>query len=549
MEYEPAEYRKLVIKQYPPRALRETPEGRYWRRFKAPVLAQQIGAVTSLDFTGIEPYKCAVTSSTRVLIYNAATRKLQAQLTRFKDKAYSGTFRADGRLIVAGSETGHVQVFDVASRGLLRQLKGHAGAVHTTRFAPDRLHVLSGGDDSTVRWWDITAGEQVASMQGHSDYVRSAICSPTSPSTWLTGGYDHTCKLWDVRSSQCILTLQHEHPIEAVTFFPSGGLAVTAGGPQVCVWDLLGGGRLLHRLASHQKTVTCLAMSPVAGPASEAAAPRLLSGSLDGHVKVYELDGMKVTHASCYPAPVLSLALSPDCSLMAVGMADGLLSLRKHANPRPSVQSTGAAAQTKARKKPRLTAANFRYFVRGASERATAGDSVVAAQRGVRLQPYDKLLRKFRYREALDAALETRDAAVVASLVEELAARKGLNAALGGRDSAALEPLLRHLQRHLCDSRHTRLLVGIGHRLLDMYGGVVGLAPSVDAALQSLSARVGAEMEACRDLEQLQGILEALLTASLPSSHPEQRALGNGPAVPEQQGAPLLLQEPTSSAL
>ena len=45
-----------------------------------------------------------------MLIYDALTRKLRGQLTRFKDKAYSGSFRADGKLLVAGSETGHVQV-------------------------------------------------------------------------------------------------------------------------------------------------------------------------------------------------------------------------------------------------------------------------------------------------------------------------------------------------------------------------------------------------------------------------------------------------------
>lgn len=39
--------------------------------------------------------------------------------------------------------------------------------------------------------------------------------------------------------------------------------------------------------------VTCVAVSPHAGPASEAA-PRLLAGSLDGHVKIYELDSFKV---------------------------------------------------------------------------------------------------------------------------------------------------------------------------------------------------------------------------------------------------------------
>ncbi len=41
MEFEPAEYQRLEIRQFPPRSLRETVEGRYWRRFKAPVIAKQ----------------------------------------------------------------------------------------------------------------------------------------------------------------------------------------------------------------------------------------------------------------------------------------------------------------------------------------------------------------------------------------------------------------------------------------------------------------------------------------------------------------------------
>ena len=46
MDYEAGEYQKLVVRQYPPRALRETAEGRYWRHFKAPVVAQQVGLVS-----------------------------------------------------------------------------------------------------------------------------------------------------------------------------------------------------------------------------------------------------------------------------------------------------------------------------------------------------------------------------------------------------------------------------------------------------------------------------------------------------------------------
>jgi U3 small nucleolar RNA-associated protein 15 len=128
----------------------------------------------------------------QVLLYNGRTQQLERQVTRFKDIAYSGCYRVDGRLLTAGGENGIVQVhydrhddvglvlylgrhwvlcchvhshialvlvrehcvdaqvFDVGSRAVLRQLKGHQRPVHVARFSPDKLHVLSGGDDATV---------------------------------------------------------------------------------------------------------------------------------------------------------------------------------------------------------------------------------------------------------------------------------------------------------------------------------------------------------------------------------------------------------------
>ncbi len=49
-------------------------------------------------------------------------------------------------------------------------------------------------------------------------------------------------------------------------------------------------------------------------------------------LQVYELDAFKVTHVSKYPAPVMSVAISANAALLAVGMADGQLSVRKHSH-------------------------------------------------------------------------------------------------------------------------------------------------------------------------------------------------------------------------
>ncbi|GBF88130.1 hypothetical protein Rsub_00842 [Raphidocelis subcapitata] len=536
MDYDAGTYRKLVVKQYPARSLRETAEGKYWKRFAAPSVAKQIGGVSHIDFCPQQPYHYAVTASTRVMIYDGQTRQLRRTIARFKDKAYGATWREDGKLLAAGGQDGIVQVFDPNSRNVLRQLRGHARAAHAARFAGDRTHLLSGGDDVVARWWDITAGKQVCRLAGHTDYVRSLAASPASSDAWLTGSYDHTAKLWDVRAGGsrggggggAVMSLDHGAPVEDVAFFPSGGMAVTAGGNTLCIWDVLGGGRLLKRLANFQKTVTCVALSPLAGPEASAA-PRLLAGSLDGHVKVFELDGFTLTHATKYPAPVLSIGISPDAGLLAAGLADGTLTVRRHARPRGGGGAGGAAAVgagggaaggvggRAARRRARLemNASTFRYFLRGRSTRAAPGDFAVAARRRARLAPYDKMLKRFLYRDALDAALATRQAGVVDALLEELAARGGLPAALSGRDAAGLLPLVRHLARHVANPRHAATLAGVAARVVDAYAPAVATDARLDAALCALRDALAGEVRLADELAAIQGALEPILSAGL----------------------------------
>lgn len=43
-------------------------------------------------------------------MYNGATRQVGRTFSRFKDIAYSGVFRSDGRLLAAGGQDGVVQV-------------------------------------------------------------------------------------------------------------------------------------------------------------------------------------------------------------------------------------------------------------------------------------------------------------------------------------------------------------------------------------------------------------------------------------------------------
>ena len=74
------------------------------------------------------------------------------------------------------------------------------------------------------------------------------------------------------------------------------------GGTEIRVWDMLTSGRLLSKISQHHKTVTCLRFA--------SDAKRLVSASLDHHVKIYDLKNFEVLSKLAYSSPILSLGIA-----------------------------------------------------------------------------------------------------------------------------------------------------------------------------------------------------------------------------------------------
>ncbi|KAK0526017.1 U3 small nucleolar RNA-associated protein 15 [Tilletia horrida] len=488
-----------------------TSESAHWRRYRAPVFCKELAPITSIHFVppssdfseqqelsrqadsrraaeaslgsaAVDPLalstqaprpgsdaaaraRFAVTAGSRVQIYSTTTARVTKTINRFKDVARSANIRQDAKLMVAGDDSGLVQIFDLSSRAILRTMKGHRLATHVTRFSSNPSQILSASDDKTVRLWDIPTQEAVNTLDSHTDYVRSAVVSADNPSLLLSGSYDGTVRLWDVRmeGKKEAMRMKHGAPVEDILILPTGGggLALSCGGPVLRVWDLMMGGRCARAVSNHQKTITSMCFS-LASPSQDLALEgeyeaeagsgsrlRLLTAGLDQLVKVYDpaLD-YRVTHTMRYPSPILSLALSPDESTLATGMADGTLCVRRRHIKK------GEAERRRNEAKARREGALEYYLNAGApaaaptvneQERAdeldreegasvdlgaaqhvsadpgvlitTAPDGSIsttvrasAAGKGQRsgnrgLKEYDRYFRAFRYHDALDAAL------------------------------------------------------------------------------------------------------------------------------------------------
>ncbi|KAI9342466.1 WD40-repeat-containing domain protein [Zopfochytrium polystomum] len=536
------EYKKLVPERAPtlavtPAARKAAAEAAYWKGFKNPVLVKEFSSVTSIHFSATKPHDFAVTSSTRVQIYSPSTNAVRKTITRFKDFAFSGCIRDDGKLLVAGDASGLVQVFDLNSRAVLRSFSGHKDTVRVTRFSPNHNHVLSASDDRTVKLWDLPSQAAFVTLSDHTDHVRAAAINVDNPHIVLTGSYDHTVRLYDVRApsnSNCVMAFSHGAPVESVLILPGSSLVASTGSNKLKIWNILGGGGGGIGVSNHQKTITSSCL--------DGSGTRILTGSLDGQVKVFSLEECRVVHSIKYPAPILAVAVSPSDTHLAVGMTTGLLSIRKRvvrtedaARAARQNEALGGGAGAK-RPAPGYIVARSRFMLPPA-QGPQAGDLVVSAyaaagapttavalpdgklyQGPANLRPpsltkYDQMLRKFQYGEALDLALDKdRDPDVVAALLQELVARSGLKTALGGRDDAGLEPITSFLLKNLVGSRHSNIFMHVTDVILDIYGSVIGKCTIIDELFIKLGRKVREELDFQESITQCLGLLEILLS-------------------------------------
>lgn len=498
-----SEFKRLVLKQFPPTTEIETVENTYWKKFQTPQELQQLGPITHIDVSPVAPHNVAITTSTRIHLYSTVTNEITKTFSRFRDVVYSGTFRSDGRLIVAGGEAPQVQVLDIGTRAILRTFKGHTAAVRSTRFSSDNVHVLSCSDDKTARYWDLPTGKPVALLGEHKDYVRTSAASPSSQNVWATGSYDHTVKLWDLRTSDqtvasSTMSLNHGAPVEATLIMPGGGLLMSAGGNVVKVWDILSGGRLLHSFSSHQKTITSIGL--------DGTGTRLLTGSLDGHLKIYDLKTYEVTHGFKYKSALLAFGMSPTNSHLLTGGADGMLSVRRRNVKKAELQDMQSRQAI-------IRGGTYKYFIRGKNAKPAPNDFTVASTRHKRIAPYDRALRKFDYKKALNEALDTRSPIIVASMLEELRLRVGLERALSGRDEDSLEPLLAFLIKYVTDPKYSSLLIHVCTLVCDIYAPKLSQSMLIDQLFVKLHEKITEELRMQKQILGVVGMMDTVMAA------------------------------------
>ena len=547
-----------------------TPEQTYWKSFKSrlEIPSPSNNPITHISYPPQPPNPLnqasdhfAVTTGTRIQIFSSRTRKLVKTISRFDDIAHGAEIRTDGRVLAAGDETGAIQVFDVNSRAILKTWHEHKQPVWTTKFSPfESTTLMSASDDRTVRLWDLPSQESISTFLGHQDYVRTANFMPGQASGLLvSGSYDETVKIWDPRTpSSAVMTFKHTAPIEDVLPLPSGTAILAAADNTISVLDLVAA-KPIHIIRNHQKTVTsmCLASNNT----------RLVSGGLDGHIKIFETTSWNVVAGSKYSSPILSLSVIPagparEDRHLAVGLQSGILSIKTRlSGPQKAKErlrekemaallagTTSEFDRRQALKEKRRDARGQGWQKRFRGQDYTGdpnADIIIEGRptrRAARPKPWENLLRHGKYAAALDEVilgsssntkrnsrtnntdrLSKPPLSTTITLLTALRHRSALRTALSGRDASTLRPLFQWICTHITNPVYVTLCVDLGMWLLELYaaelgerqdgsqGAATGLGKEIDVLRRQLHRVVKREVVRGEQACQTEGMLGLLI--------------------------------------
>jgi WD40 repeat protein len=221
--------------------------------------------------------------------------------------------------------------------------------VQSAAFTPDGASLLSSGRDGTIRRWDLARGE--GRVIGHVDGVAMRLALSPDGRTAVTSGQDRLARAWDLASGTSRVLGAHKSDAYYV-FFLDPSRVLVASFDDAVVYDLaagttralplpegfggsiagsadgrhvafsvaerialldLGTGRT-RELLGHDQPVQRVRFSP--------DGRRLVSGSVDGAVRIWDVATLALRAVHRHDGVVFDAAISADGRLVATASAD-----------------------------------------------------------------------------------------------------------------------------------------------------------------------------------------------------------------------------------
>jgi cytochrome c len=249
------------------------------------------------------------------LLVLGAPHMAQAQL-----RGHGGPVRAlaispDGTQAVSGSFDTSVIRWSLPKNAAEQVLRFHDGAVNAALFLRDG-RIATSGDDARIAIWTPGEPQPAKVLEGHSAPVVALAISPDG-TTLASASWDHTARLWPLAGGMPRVIEGHAQNVNGVAFAPDGRALITAGYDATLRISPLAGGSA-PTVATLPTPLNTVAVAPDG---------EIVTAGADGKVYVLSPTGELLGAIEAAQAPIISVALSRDGSLIAAAGVRGSVAI------------------------------------------------------------------------------------------------------------------------------------------------------------------------------------------------------------------------------
>ena len=260
-------------------------------------------------------------------------------------------FDPSGERLVSASFDSSSKLWDCASGALLSEMSGHGSFVYSAVHDPAGGRIATASRDGLIRIWVPGRAEAELTLRGHTA-AATGLVWPTGSSGPISAGGDAQVIAWNLDEEQerwiqevepgvlyragllgerlliseagcTVFESTSGRRLENTARYGSAVISIATGGSRAALGLADGWIRLLEdregqleasgRLGPHRGRVEALAVSPEG----------FIAASEDDLVRLWDAGGVELGQLGPLDSPVMSLALSPDSRMLAVGTQSG----------------------------------------------------------------------------------------------------------------------------------------------------------------------------------------------------------------------------------
>ncbi len=467
------EYTPISQKPFPQKTYKN-PEQRQFKKYKIDKEINNSISSIEINFCKTTPSLISIFSLDNIYIHDLISGETVSKFPNINEQITSGIFRNDGKVIISGTESGKIIIHDVINKNVLRKYNEHTLEVNCIDIDSSLVKFVSSSKDCSFKLFDMSSKKSFLNYsKAHNDYIRTSKF--LTDNLILTGGYDKVIKLWDIRedNKSTSLIFNNNNICEDICVLDSDYFISTSDNGLI-LFDVRNG-QQLNYLTPVQSSINKIIS------AKDNQRLFIVTGN-ESFIKVVDLSDLSLRslYTLYFKNKISAFDVSNDMNHYAIGFEDGN-NLIKSKNIKEEIDETKALNYDQeeadlelldpSKYAEKSIVKNYKYFNRGQyiKNLDNENDVYVEKKKKKKLQKYDKYIKKFQYRKALDSVIETKHVENILGVFEELIDRNALKLALLKRSEDELEIILQFILWKIRDPKAMNILLNVFDLIVNYY--------------------------------------------------------------------------------